>query len=242
MQNLIANWQAPQNICALTTTRLGGVSLGAYASNNFGTHVEDNFANVMQNRKNLSKNLNLPGEPFWLEQTHTNICVNVTTRNASPNADASITRNKQIPLAILTADCVPIVICNQQGDEIAAIHAGWKGLVSGIIENTVRQFTSPAADYLAWIGPAICQNCYATGSDVQNQFINKYIFLKEAFNERNEKIYANLPKIANLILNNLGISKVYLANTCTYEENDKYYSYRRQAITGRIATIIWFQE
>lgn len=242
MQNLFANWSAPKNIRALTTTRLNGVSIDSYATNNLGLHVNDNDSHVQQNRANLISSLNLPGEPFWLEQTHTNICSIVDNINANRFADASITQNKNIPLVILTADCVPIVICNKQGDEIAAIHAGWKGLASGIIENTVAKFSRRPESYLAWIGPAICQKCYATGDEVLQTFVNKYANLNEAFNKQNQQIFADLPKISKLILNKLGINQVFLSNACTFEENDKYYSYRREAKTGRIATLIWFQE
>ncbi len=242
MQNLIANWPAPNNICGLTTTRLGGVSLNEYATNNLGLHVNDNYADVILNRANLRKNLQLPGEPFWLEQTHTNVCTVVHDENASRHADAAISQNRKIPLVILTADCVPIILCNKQGTEIAAIHAGWKGLVSGIIENTVSNFSTNCEDYLAWIGPSICQKCYATGSDVYQSFTKKYTYLEESFVKKDSQIYADLANIAKLILNNLGIKQIYLSNACTFEENDKYYSYRHQAKTGRIATLIWFKE
>lgn len=242
MFNLIANWQSPSNIRALSTTRLGGVSVDNYASNNLGLHVNDESSHVLSNRNNLYKSLNLPGEPFWLEQTHTNICSLVESNQSNRFADAAITQNKNIPLVILTADCVPVVICNKQGTEIAAIHAGWKGLASGIIENTVNNFTQKSTEYMAWIGPAICHKCYATGEEVYATFINKYSYLENAFNKQKSQFFADLPKISKLILNNLGIKQVYLSNACTFEENDKYYSYRRQAKTGRIATLIWFQE
>lgn len=242
MQNLIANWQAPQNIKAITTTRLGGFSVDEYATNNLGLHVNDNNDHVIQNRIALKNNLNLPGEPFWLEQTHTSICTTVDNHNSNRFADAAITQDKKIPLVILTADCVPIVICNQQGSEIAAIHAGWKGLASGIIENTVSKFTHGVENYTAWVGPAICQSCYATGNEVYQKFITKYAYLESAFKQQNLQIYADLPKIAKLILNNLGVNSVYLSNACTFEESDKYYSYRQNSKTGRIATLIWFQE
>jgi len=242
MQNLIANWQVPENIKAITTTKIGGFSIGEYATNNLGLHVSDNAEHVIKNRDYLKNNLNLPGDPFWLEQTHTNICTSVLNQNSNRFADAAITQDKKIPLVILTADCVPIVMCNQQGYEIAAIHAGWKGLASGIIENTVSKLSEEAKNYIAWIGPSICQKCYATGIDVYKKFIGKYTYLDQAFKQCKSEIYADLPKIANLILNNLGVNKVYLSNACTFEESVKYYSYRQSAKTGRIATLIWFKE
>lgn len=242
MQNLIANWPAPKNICGLTTTRLSGVSKDEYAHNNLGMGVNDNISDVIENRKILRTSLNLPAEPFWLKQTHTNICTEVFDSSSNIAADAAITRNKKLPLVILTADCVPILFCNQAGTEIAAVHAGWKGLANGIIENTIQKFSEPACNYLAWIGPAICKKCYETGDEIKHQFLNKYPYVEAGFSDNYPKTHTDLPKITEIILNKLGVIQVHQANACTFEENDKFYSYRRQAKTGRIATLIWFQD
>lgn len=242
MQNIIANWPAPNNICGLTTTRIEGASKNEYAYNNLGMQVNDDNNDVMLNRAALRTNLNLPAEPFWLKQTHTNICTEVTNHACDNAADAAITRNTQIPLVILTADCVPILICNRAGTEIAAIHAGWKGLVGGIIENTVKKFSEPAANYLAWIGPAICKDCYETGDEIKQQFLNKYAYVQAGFSDNYPKTHTDLPKIAEIILQKHGVNQVYQSNNCTFAENDKFYSYRRQAKTGRIATLIWFKD
>ena len=242
MQNLIANWPAPKNICGLTTTRLSGASKGDFAHNNLGMHVNDNQQDVIFNRQTLKDSLNLPAEPFWLRQTHTTICADVNDRNCDNAADAAITTRRNIPLVVLTADCVPILICNKNGTQIAAVHAGWKGLVGGIIENTIQKFSEPAENYLAWIGPAICESCYETGDDIKQQFVNKYPNLEQAFTNDYPKTHTNLPRLAAMILNQHGVNQVYLSNACTFEENDKFYSYRRQAKTGRIATLIWFKD
>lgn len=242
MQNLIANWPAPKNICGLTTTRLTGASKGDFAHNNLGMHVNDNQQDVIFNRQTLQDSLKLPAEPFWLRQTHTSICTEVNDKDCDNAADAAITTQKNIPLVVLTADCVPILICNKSGTQIAAIHAGWKGLVSGIIENTIQKFSEPAANYLAWVGPAICEKCYETGDDIKQQFVNKYNFLEQTFNKNHTKTHTDLPRIAEMILKQHGVNHVFLSNACTFEENDKFYSYRRQAKTGRIATLIWFKE
>lgn len=142
----------------------------------------------------------------------------------------------------MTADCLPIVLCDQQGTEIAAIHAGWRGLAEGIVDNTVALLHSNPAQCLAWIGPAICGKCYATGSEVLDQFISRYPFAIQAFTQIEQQWYADLPKIATLILMELGIGTIHPSHVCTFETNSQFYSYRRTAQTGRIATLIWFQE
>ena len=154
LSNLLSNWPAPINIRALTTTRLGGESLPPYDNNNLALHVGDNADHVLKNRLALVNSLHLPGEPIWLEQTHSNHCVVVEDE---PNrvADAAITRCKQFPLSIMTGDCLPILLCDKAGTEIAAIHAGWRGLVNGIVENTLSKMLNHSETLIAWIGPAI---------------------------------------------------------------------------------------
>ncbi|MDF1757237.1 MAG: peptidoglycan editing factor PgeF [Legionellaceae bacterium] len=242
MQNIIANWNAPKNIKALTTTRISGASIDEFASNNFGIHVDDNPIHVAANRQALKDNLKLPGEPIWLNQTHTNLCVRVNTESVNRNADATISQDHRFPLVVMTADCVPIVLCNSSGLEIAAIHAGWRGLANGIIENTLNMAKESPENYMAWIGPAICVNCYATGDEVLQQFSDKYTFAEQAFTRKNSKLHANLPKMAELVLNQIGVKNVFQSNACTFEENNKFYSYRRSSKTGRIATLIWFED
>lgn len=242
MTHLIANWSAPAHVRALTTTRCTGASQHAYASNNMGLHVNDNIEHVITNRANLRQQLQLPNEPIWLNQTHTNRCVLVNDETVDRNADASVTRHTAYSLAIMTADCLPIVLCNREGTEIAAIHAGWRGLAHGIIENTLATMHSDPKSCLAWIGPAICERCYETGDEVLQTFLRHYSFAKQAFQQHNNHLHANLPQMAELILNSLGISNVSQSMACTYELNDQFYSYRRMAQTGRMATLIWLQD
>ena len=175
MNNLIANWPAPKNISALTTTRLHGASTGPYSHNNLALHVDDEKTSVLVNRTNLTKSLNLPGEPVWLNQIHSNQCV-VVEDESLRDADASVTRHKNMPLVIMTADCLPILLCNQNGNEIAAVHAGWRGLLNGVIENTLLKMNSKPESLLAWIGPAICKSCFEIGEEVEQQYIEKYHF------------------------------------------------------------------
>jgi YfiH family protein len=201
----------------------------------------------------LIHQLHLPHEPIWLDQTHSTRCVRVEQATGDRLADAAVTTQRQFPLAILTADCLPIVICNQPGTEIAAIHAGWRGLAGGIIENTLQTMTSPPATCMAWIGPSICGQCYQTGTPVFEQFTARYPYAEPAFFTRHhpensidslttqpEHLYLDLAYMAELILLQAGLASVTQSKACTFE-SDAYYSYRKAAQTGRIATLIWFQ-
>lgn len=241
MPDLIANWPAPSNVSALTTTRMMGVSPAPYDSNNLALHVGDKRNHVQRNRDELTKRLALPNEPAWLEQTHTNLCV-VVENETLRTADATITRSPTHALAVMTADCLPILLCNRAGTEIAAIHAGWRGLLNGIVENTLHKMHAAPETLLAWIGPAICQHCYETGNDVRKAYIDKYPFTENAFETRASSIYADLPKLAELVLQSTGVTAVYQSGACSFEQTNKFYSYRREAQTGRMASLIWFNQ
>lgn len=235
-----ANWPAPESICALTTTKEDGYSEYAYASNNLALHVGDLEEHVLKNRSDLRKKLSLPNEPIWLEQTHSSDCV-LVDNDDNRCADAAITQQKGIPLAIMTADCLPIILCNKEGSEIAAIHSGWRGLVNGVVENTLLKMQSQPERLMAWIGPAICGQCYEIGEEVKKAYVQRYPVTANSFITRNDRYLANLPKMAELILKELGIDEVYQSNACTYELENTFYSYRREAKTGRIATLIWIK-
>ncbi|CEG61129.1 conserved protein of unknown function [Legionella micdadei] len=240
LPNLYANWPAPSNVSALTTMRTSGSSQPPYDSNNLGLHVGDNEADVYANRKKLTASLKLPKEPEWLEQIHSNLCV-VVEEESNRTADAAITRSTGFTLAIMTADCLPILLCNQQGSEIAAIHSGWRGLVNGVIENTLQKMHSSPKQLMAWIGPAICQSCYEVGGDVLEAYQSRYSFASNAFQRNGEKWLANLPQLAERVLNSLGVLAVFQSKICTFEQKKDFYSYRREAQTGRMATLIWLK-
>jgi YfiH family protein len=239
LNKLDANWPSPDNIKAFTTLRYPGFSKTPFQGNNLALHVDDNPNDVLCNRQQLIKECRLAQQPAWLEQTHSNVCV-IAEESTNRVADAIITRLCDQPLAILTADCLPILICNQSGNEIAAIHAGWRGLVNGVIENTLAQLKSPRTNLMAWIGPAICQSCYEVGHDVLQNFQNCYSFSAIEFFPKGEKWHANLAKLAERILNHCGILAVYQSNSCTFEQKNAFFSYRREQQTGRMATMIWF--
>lgn len=239
MSPLLANWPAPPGIYALSTTRMGGSSLSPYASNNVGLHVGDNQEHVLLNRQQLIQSLALPSEPVWLEQTHSARCV-VVEAETERSADAAVTRQCNTPLVVMTADCLPIVLCNQEGSEIAVVHAGWRGLVNGIVESTLAKMTSTPATLMAWVGPAICHRCFEIGDEVRSAYIERYPFTKDTFTTNGMKQFANLPKMAELVLHAAGVAAVYQSSACTFEQKNDFYSYRREPQTGRIATLIWF--
>lgn len=242
MSNFLwAQWPAPAAVRALTTLRDKGHSLSPYASNNLAMHVGDQEKAVWLNRQDLRTKLppflNLPA---WLNQTHSTDAV-IVEEDLKRDADAAITRSLHQPLAILTADCLPIFLCNQSGDEIALIHAGWRGLLNGIIENTLLKMKSNPKTVLAWIGPAICQKCFVVGESLYEQFKARYPFSARAFCKENESWTADLPQLATLVLQAQGLSAIYASGLCTFERSDLFYSYRRASKTGRIAHLIWLQ-
>ncbi|KTD59227.1 peptidoglycan editing factor PgeF [Legionella shakespearei] len=239
MSTKSANWPAPANVSAVTTTRVQGFSQAPYDQNNLGLHVGDNDLHVMKNRQQLSELLNLPAEPIWLEQTHSTTCI-IAEKESNRNADAAVTRSFLHPLVIMTADCLPIMLCNKQGDEIAAIHAGWRGLCNGIVENTLSKMDSNPSELLAWIGPAICGKCYEVGEEMYSAFTSKYPQSNRSFKPVQSKWMANLPEIAEMVLNLQGVNAVYQSDLCTFELKNQFYSYRREPQTGRIGTLIWF--
>ncbi len=241
MPNLLANWPAPKHVHALTTKRAIGQSRSPYNHNNLALHVGDNKEQVLENRLHLSQSLLLMEEPVWLDQIHSNLCI-VAEQDSNRAVDAAVTRQQNLPLVIMTADCLPIVICNQQGTEIAAIHAGWRGLADGIIENTLKKMEADPQDLIVWIGPAICQRCYEVGLDTRDTFVNRYPFTQPTFKNDGDHHYANLPKMAELILNKQRVNAVYLSEACSYELKNDFYSYRRDGQTGRMATLIWFNK
>lgn len=235
----LANWPAPANITALCTTRFGGYSLSPYDTNNLALHVGDDALHVQKNRQQLIELLELPNEPAWLNQTHSTICVN-PEYESNTTADAATTSSAKHPLVVLTADCLPITLCNKQGTEIAAIHAGWRGLAQGIVEQTIAKMSSKPDELLAWIGPAISQEHYETGEEVYQAFTSKYEQSHSAFIAKESKWLAGLAQIAEIILQLHGVKGVYQSKLCTYKLKKTFFSYRRASQTGRIATLIWF--
>jgi YfiH family protein len=235
---LTPDWPAPANIHAATTLRTGGVSGGAYAGLNPAMHVGDDAELVKQNRQIIKELLALPGDPVWLEQIHSNRAVPAVASEPLQQADASYTAESGVVCAVLTADCLPLLVCSADGSEVAAIHAGWRGLLAGVIGNTVSAIRN--SDLFVWLGPAIGPDCFEVGAEVRNAFLEKSAAFMTAFKQQdNGKWLADIYQLARIDLAMLGIDKVYGGGFCTVTEQERFYSYRRDKQTGRMATLIW---
>ncbi len=235
---IIPDWPAPANIHAATTLRMGGVSQGVFSSLNPAAHVGDDSNRVTQNRQIIRKMLNLPAEPIWLNQIHSNRAVKAVKTATLQQADASYTHEAGVVCAVMTADCLPLLVCSSDGAQVAAIHAGWRGLLTGVISNTLRAMRR--SNLLVWLGPAICPDCFEVGTEVRNAFLEKSVLFNNAFKEQgNDKWLADIYQLARIELAELGIADVYGGTNCTFTEHDRFYSYRRDRQTGRMATLIW---
>lgn len=239
--NLIRpNWPAPPNVRALQSTRQGGYSQSPYYSLNLGEHVNDAPLNVTKNRQLLSQHL--PSEPLWLKQTH-GISVARFAADCTPQADASISRVRGEVCVVMTADCLPVLLCNLDGTVVAAVHAGWRGLCNGVIEATVKAMQVSSASVIAWLGPAIGPQSFEVGVDVRNAFLQKDFETEIAFTSvaNSDKYLANIYDLARMRLNKLGISQIFGGNYCTVIDETLFFSYRRDGTTGRMGTFIWLE-
>lgn len=237
---IIPQWPAPDNIHCAITTRDGGVSLEPFSSFNLATHVNDDTSNVLNNRKLLSQKLKLPSEPVWLNQVHSNVVVNAADNNLNINADASFSDKANIVSIVMTADCLPVLFTNLEGTVIAAAHAGWRGLLNGILENTLAKMAVAPEKIIAYLGPAIGPNSFEVGEEVKQQFTAENSQTKSAFIKcKDNKFLADIYQIARLRLYSAGIKNIYGGGLDTMTD-PRFYSYRKQSITGRMASLIWF--
>ncbi len=227
-------------MCA-TTTRVGGGSQNEYSSLNLGDHVKDDLIKVKQNRKLLLEDLKLPNNPVWLEQIHSSIVLELDNMLLSSNiADAAYTKHKRVVCAVLTADCLPVVLCDRKGEHIAVAHCGWRGLIAGVLENTLQALPVENERLMCWLGPAIGPNKFEVGKEVVEQFLTKDNAHNNAFKAQEDgKYLANIYQLAKNILIKNNVSKIYGGEHCTFSESEKFYSYRRDGQTGRMATVIW---
>lgn len=217
------------------------MSRAPYHSLNLALHVGDEEAAVTKNRKLLRRGLNLPAEPCWLNQTHsTRVSSLNATQAFETNADAAITRDLDVVATVMTADCLPILLCNLRGDEVAAVHAGWRGLADGVVQATLAQMQSSADQIMAWIGPAISQQQFEVGDEVRDLFLQNHSNAAGRFlaNRPNHWL-CDLPGLAADLLLQTGISDVTLSGLCTYQLDQQFYSYRRDNVCGRMANLIW---
>ncbi len=237
---ITADWPAPAHIKTATTFRAGGVSTDRFASLNLAQHVGDYSQDVLANRQAIKAMLDLPAEPSWLQQTHSTDVVAAHTMLLDANADASYTNMDNIVCAVMTADCLPILLCDTNGTTIAAIHGGWRGLLNGIIQNTLANM--PATTLMAWLGPAIGPQCFEVGAEVRHAFVKQSEQFSSAFIPKaQDKYLADIYKIAHIILNNAGVKHIYGGTYCTVTQQEQFFSYRRDGQTGRMATLIWKQ-
>jgi YfiH family protein len=239
------DWPSPRNVRALTTLRTGGVSQGAYQSFNLAVHTEDDPVRVEQNRQLLKRYHHLPRNPMWLSQVHSDhvICIDdIPAEAETPVADGAWSKQPGHVCAVMTADCLPVLLCNKQGTRVAAVHAGWRGLASGIVTEGVRVMQEPAEQLLVWLGPAIGPTAFEVGSDVVQAFTDKDARNVKAFKQvDNSHWLCNIYHLARNELNALGLTAIYGGDLCTYEEAERFYSFRRDGKTGRMASLIWFE-
>ena len=235
-----ADWPAPTQVRAGTTTRLHGFSAAPYDSLNLAGHVGDKDSSLAENRHFIREQLGLPAKPLWLRQVHGTQLVNDSDWSPAIEADASWTRQANVICAILTADCLPLLVCNHAGNQVAAIHLGWRGLSNGLLEKVLRTFDSEPAHLLAWMGPHIRQPHYEVGEDVYLAFTSRESGTDHAFHEYGDRKWLlSLAALTESRLRTSGISMIYDCGACTYADSQRFFSYRRQKLTGRMATLIW---
>jgi polyphenol oxidase len=241
-QWLTPEWPAPARVHALSTLRDGGVSKARYASLNLGDHVGDAGAAVAENRRLLRAAVGLPGEPAWLVQVHGTCVKDLDSPGPLGPADAAITRLPARVCAILTADCLPVLLAADSGDRVGAAHAGWRGVAAGVIEATVNALGGSPRELLAWLGPAIGPRHFEIGAEVRDELLRGDPGAEAAFepNDRG-RFMADLYTLARNRLVRLGVERIYGGTECTYAEEDKYFSHRRDGGTGRHATLIWLE-
>lgn len=235
-----AQWNAPKHVRALTTTRLGGVSAPPYENFNMGDHVGDDPMSVRMNRTIMRQALKLPGEPLWLKQVHGVNVVDAAAATAGVTADGAYTNKRGIVLAVLTADCLPVFLCDRDGAEIGIVHAGWRGLVAGVVEAGLRAMGAPRHHLLAHLGPGIGGQSYEIGDDVRNEFVRHDPEAARAFLAVAEgKWLADMYELARMRLRSYGVTEITGGEYCTYRDRDKFFSYRRDGVTGRMVSAIW---
>lgn len=242
------DWPAPASVRAVVTTRHGGSSLAPFDSNNLALHVGDDSQTVAANRVRFSERMALTAEPQWLEQVHGTKVVAAQSDGLVRTADGCITRQPGLACIVMTADCLPILLCDRAGTQVAAVHAGWRSLAGGIVRQALSQFTCAMSDVLVYLGPAISQPHFEVGIDVLEGFFETALSpdhceaISAAFLPslaKPMKFHADLYQLARAELKEIGVNKVYGGGACTFDDDTRFYSYRRDGKTGRMASAIW---
>ena len=235
---IVPDWPVPARVRALVTTRAGGISTGPYASLNLGLRTEDDPAAVAENRSRIEQLL--PQSPRWLQQVHGSAVVDADSLDSAPQADASVARRVGTVCAIMVADCLPILLADRAGTCIGAAHAGWRGLAGGVIGNTVARMAIAPDELVAWIGPGIGPTAFEVGDDELKAFCAASPESRSAFRPlKPGKWLCDLPALARNALQQAGVASIHGGDLCTYRDPGRFYSYRRDRITGRMAALIW---
>ena len=243
---ITSKWPAPANVRALCTTRQGGVSQPPWDSLNLGVHVGDNPGDVRENRHRLAQQAGLKEANIgWLNQVHGTDVVELSPGNIQtvPDADASYTRHPGIACAILTADCLPVVLADRAGTVVGAAHAGWRSLCGGVLENLIAAMAVEPTELVAWLGPAIGPQKFEVGPEVREAFVAANPESDEAFTSegaRQGHYLADIYHLARIRLMAAGMMDIHGVGLCTVSDTDRFYSYRRDGQTGRMATLVWF--
>jgi YfiH family protein len=236
------DWPAPATVHALSTTRSGGVSRGPWESLNLGDHVEDDPSAVKENRRILVNRARLPSEPAWLTQVHGCSVADAASSRAGCEADAMYSDRPGKVCAVMTADCLPVIFTNIKGNRVAAAHAGWRGLAGGVLEATVRQFDDAATDIIAWLGPAIGPEAFEVGDEVREAFLTWHSVSADAFVANGPGHWlADIYRLARHHLEAVGVTRISGGGFCTFSDSERFYSYRRNSVTGRMATLVWME-
>jgi polyphenol oxidase len=232
----------PENVNFLSTLRCikGGRSSGSFFNFNLALHVNDLSDSVLENRSILRDFYELPSEPVWINQTHSSICIDASLTEGVIEADASFTLNPGTVCSILTADCLPVFVSKKDGTMVGIAHAGWKGLISGVIENLIEAFDCSGEELVVHLGPAISKNFFEVGLEIKNLYLLKNINFARSFSTYRDKHYLDLYDAAKVILESFNIKFISGGDRCTFKESEEFFSYRRDGInSGRMAHLIW---
>ena len=236
---IVPDWPVPASVRAAVSLRPGGTSAGRYASFNLGDHVGDEPAAVAANRARLRTVLGLPAEPLWLEQVHGTEVAHFGGE-ARPRADASIAVQSGQVCAVMVADCLPVLLADREAACVAAVHAGWRGLVAGVIERTVEALPVPPSRLVAWLGPAIGPDAFEVGPEVRQAFLSCDAATAADFRPgAGDRWFADIFSLARRRLARLGVGAVYGGGLCTVSDPSRFFSYRRDGVTGRLVALVW---
>jgi hypothetical protein len=239
LEFLRPDWAAPADVRAVMTTRTGGVSSAPYDSFNLATHVGDRPDAVGENRRRLRAALSLPSEPAWMEQVHGNAVAVLPARTSGP-ADAAVVFTRGPVCAVLVADCLPVFLAGRAGDRVGIAHAGWRGLAAGVVEATVAALDCDPRGLVAWLGPSIGPTAFEVGDEVRDAFLAHDAQAHAAFRRgRPGRWLADLPALARRRLGAAGVTQVGGGGPCTVSDTARFYSYRRDGATGRMAALAW---